>query len=84
LLLDADSALKIESASSPVVLPQPRLSVDERTVAHLLIAHDQIVTVPTGATPTDVEHVAASTGFSRLPTTGADQPHRPPAPQGCS
>jgi CBS domain containing-hemolysin-like protein len=48
------------------------LSFDERTVAHLLIARDQIVTVPTSATPADVEHVAATTGFSRLPTTDAD------------
>jgi CBS domain containing-hemolysin-like protein len=45
------------------------LSFDERTVAHLLIARDQIVTVPASATPADV---AATTGFSRLPTTDAD------------
>jgi CBS domain containing-hemolysin-like protein len=48
------------------------LSFDERTVAHLLIARDQIVTVPASATPADVEDVAATTGFSRLPTTDAD------------
>jgi CBS domain containing-hemolysin-like protein len=48
------------------------LTLDEQTVATVLIAPQALVTVPATATPAQVQQICARTGFSRFPATTAD------------
>ncbi|WP_131745948.1 hemolysin family protein [Frankia sp. Cppng1_Ct_nod] len=56
-LLDADQHGRLFGA----------LSFDERNARGVLLPVDGLETIPVGATPRDVEAVAARTGFSRFP-----------------
>lgn len=48
------------------------LGFTERTVTSVLLAPDELTTVPRGATIADVEQVCAATGYSRFPVAGED------------
>jgi CBS domain containing-hemolysin-like protein len=43
------------------------LQLDERDVSSVLLPLDTLVTAPLGVTPVEIEHLAATTGFSRFP-----------------
>ena len=48
------------------------LYFDEATARAVLLLPDQLCTVPAGATPRQVEQVAAASGYSRFPVTSPD------------
>lgn len=48
------------------------LTFEERTAERVLLARERLRTIPRDATPEQIERLAASTGFSRFPVTGAD------------
>jgi len=43
------------------------IEFSDRTAREVMVDHDALVTVDPGATPADVEHLVARTGFSRFP-----------------
>lgn len=48
------------------------LDFHDGTVAQVLLPREELVTIPQGATPVDVEDACARTGFSRFPVAGPD------------
>ena len=61
-LLDTEEQGRLTSA----------LQFDEATIGSIVVPDAQIVTVPFGATPEDVEEACARTGFSRFPVRADD------------
>jgi CBS domain containing-hemolysin-like protein len=48
------------------------IEFSERVAGDVMVGVDDLVTLPTGATPSDVERLVARTGFSRFPLRDAD------------
>jgi len=48
------------------------LEFSDHTASDVMVSTGQLVTVPLGATPADVERLVARTGFSRFPVSGSD------------
>ncbi len=47
------------------------LEFSDHTASDVMVRTDELVTVPAGATPADVERLVARTGFSRFPVRGS-------------
>lgn len=60
-LLDADEHHLLTGA----------LTLNQQTVATVLLPRDQLVTIPATATPAEVQDTCVSTGYSRFPVTDA-------------
>ncbi|WNB86400.1 hemolysin family protein [Cellulomonas sp. ATA003] len=56
------------------------LEFSDRTAADVMVPIERLLTLPPDATPEDVEHLVARTGYSRFPVASAPAPDGLPVP----